>query len=147
MQVTAVRGRAAPISEKTLGRPDIQRRYTGQETPILLQSAPGITAYSESGSASNYSYLRLRGIDQSRINIPLDGIPLNEPEDEALYFSNFPDFANSISSVQVQRGVGSSTHGVASYAGSVNFESVPIGSVAAGGEVQLGGGSYNTSRG
>ena len=146
VQVTAIRGRSAPISEKTIARADIQRRYTGQETPILLQSAPGITAYSESGSASNYSYIRMRGIDQTRINITLDGIPLNEPEDQALYFSNFPDFANSIASVQVQRGVGSSTHGTASYAGSVNFESVPIASVTRGGEFQLTSGSYNTSR-
>ena len=147
VQVSAIRGRAAPISEKTIERAEIQRRYSGQETPILLQAAPGMTAYSESGSASNYSYMRLRGIDQTRINITLDGIPLNEPEDEGLYFSNFPDFSNSISSVQIQRGVGSSTHGVASYAGSVNFESVPIASVSRGGEVQLTGGSYNTSRG
>ncbi len=147
VQVSAVRGgRAAPISEKTLTRPEIQRTYTGQETPIVLQAAPGITAYSESGSASNYSYIRLRGIDQTRINITLDGIPLNEPEDEALYFSNFPDFANSISSVQVQRGVGSSTHGTASYAGSVNFASIPIAGVPRAGEVQLTAGSYNTSR-
>ncbi|MEO8624581.1 MAG: TonB-dependent receptor plug domain-containing protein, partial [bacterium] len=147
VQVNAIRGRSAPISEKTIERADIQRRFTGQETPILLQSAPGITAYSESGSASNYSYIRLRGIDQSRINITLDGIPLNEPEDEQLYFSDFPDFANSIASVQVQRGVGSSTHGTASYAGSVNFASVPIAGVARGGELQLTRGSYETSRG
>jgi iron complex outermembrane receptor protein len=146
-QVTAIRGGAAPISQKTIGRAELQRTYAGQETPILLQAAPGITAYSESGSASNYSYMRLRGIDQTRINITLDGIPLNEPEDEGLYFSNFPDFANSISSVQVQRGVGSSTHGVASYAGSVNFESIPIASVERGGQVQLTRGAYNTSRG
>jgi iron complex outermembrane receptor protein len=147
VQITAVRGGSAPISQKTIDRVELQRRYTGQETPILLQAAPGITAYSESGSASNYSYMRLRGIDQTRINITLDGIPLNEPEDEGLYFSNFPDFANSIASVQIQRGVGSSTHGVASYAGSVNFESIPIAGVARGAEVQLTRGDYNTSRG
>ena len=146
VQVVAIRGGAAPISEKTLHRAELQRRYTGQETPILLQQAPGITAYSESGSASNYSYMRMRGIDQTRINITLDGIPLNEPEDQGLFFSNFPDFANSVASVQVQRGVGSSTHGVASYAGSVNFESIPVAGVARGGEVQLTRGSYNTSR-
>ncbi len=146
VQVTAVRGGYVAISAKTLGRDEIQRRYTGQETPILLQAAPGITAYSESGSASNYSYMRLRGIDQTRINITLDGIPLNEPEDEGLFFSNFPDFVNSIASVQVQRGVGSSTHGVASYAGSVNFESVPVANVSPGGELQLTRGAYATSR-
>jgi iron complex outermembrane receptor protein len=148
VQVTAVRaGAATPISEKTISREEIQRRYAGQEMPILLQAAPGISSYAESGSASNYSYMRLRGIDQTRINITLDGIPLNEPEDEGLYFSNFPDFANSISSVQVQRGVGTSTNGVASYAGSVNFESVPVAGVAPGGEVQLTRGAYNTTRG
>ncbi|MDB4880798.1 MAG: TonB-dependent receptor [Gemmatimonadetes bacterium] len=147
VQVTALRGGGAPLSQKTIGRTELQRRYTGQETPILLQGAPGITAFSESGSASNYSYMRLRGIDQTRINITLDGIPLNEPEDQALYFSNFPDFANSIASVQVQRGVGSSSHGVASYAGSVNFESVPIAAAPRGGELQLTRGSYGTSRG
>ena len=146
VQVTAIRGGSAPISEKTLERADIQRRYAGQETPILLQAAPGITAYSESGSASNYSYMRLRGIDQTRINITLDGIPMNEPEDQGLFFSNFPDFANSIASVQIQRGVGSSTPGVASYAGSVNFQSVPVASVAPGGELQLTRGAYRTSR-
>src|SRR5260221_3165454 len=146
VQVTAIRGRAAPISAQTITRSELQRSYTGQETPILLQRAPGVTAYSESGSASNYSYILLRGIDQTRINITLDGIPLNEPEDEALYFSNFPDFANSISSVQVQRGVGSSAYGTASYAGSVNFESIPVGSVRRGGEIQLTSGSYNTIR-
>ncbi len=147
VRVTAIRGHAAPISQTTISRAELQRGYFGQETPILLQAAPGITAYSESGSASNYSYLRLRGIDQSRINITLDGIPLNEPEDEALYFSNFPDFANSIASVQVQRGVGSSTPGVASYAGSVNFESIPIASVDRGVRLQLARGAFNTSRG
>jgi iron complex outermembrane recepter protein len=146
VHVTAIRGHDAPLSQKTLDRAEIQRTYTGQETPILLQAAPGITAYAESGSGSNYSYMRLRGIDQTRINITLDGIPLNEPEDEGLYFSNFPDFANSISSVQVQRGVGASTPGVASYAGSVNFESIPIAGVSRGGTLQLTRGDYNTSR-
>ncbi|HET9004639.1 MAG TPA: TonB-dependent receptor [Gemmatimonadaceae bacterium] len=146
VQVTAVRGGAPAISAKTITAADIGRHYTGQEMPILLQASPGITSYAESGSGSNYSYMRMRGMDQTRINITLDGIPLNEPEDEGLYFSNFPDFANSIASVQVQRGVGSSTHGVASYAGSVNFESVPLASVRRGGEVQLTRGSYNTSR-
>ena len=146
VQVTAVRGGTVPISEKTISAAELQRRYTGQETPILLQAAPGVTAYSESGSASNYSYMRLRGIDQTRINMTLDGIPLNEPEDQGLFFSNFPDFANSIATVQVQRGVGSSTHGVASYAGSVNFESVPVASVAPGAELQLTRGAYATSR-
>lgn len=146
VNVTAIRGHDAPISQKTIPRTELMRQYTGQEMPILLQDAPGITAYAESGSGSNYSYMRMRGIDQTRINITLDGIPLNEPEDQSLYFSNFPDFASSIASVQVQRGVGASTPGVASYAGSVNFESIPVAGVSRGGEVELTRGAFNTSR-
>ena len=146
VRVTAIRGHDTPISQKTIPRAELMRQYTGQEMPILLQDAPGITAYSESGSGSNYSYLRLRGIDQTRINITLDGIPLNEPEDESLYFSDFPDFANSIASVQVQRGVGASTPGEASYAGSVNFESIPIASVSRGGQLELTRGAFDTRR-
>jgi iron complex outermembrane receptor protein len=148
VQVTAIRGSGdIPIAETTVARADIERKYAGQETPILLAAQPGITAYAENGASSNYSYMRIRGIDQTRINITLDGVPLNEPEDQGLYFANFPDFANSIESVQIQRGVGTSTNGVASYAGSVNFESVAIASATRGGELQLGRGSFNTTRG
>ncbi|HEY9227253.1 MAG TPA: TonB-dependent receptor, partial [Gemmatimonadaceae bacterium] len=93
-----------------------------------------------------YSYIRLRGLDQSRINLTLDGIPLNDPEDQVLYFADFPDLANSLSSVQVQRGVGTSSNGTAAYAGSVNMESVPLASTARRGEVQLEGGSFGSKR-
>ena len=146
VQVTAVRSGAPAVSAKTISDAELGRHYTGQEMPILLQLSPGITSYAESGSGSNYSYMRMRGMYQDRMNITLDGIPLNEPEDQILYFSNFPDLTSSIASVQVQRGVGTSTHGVASYAGSVNFESVPIAGVSRGGDVELTRGSFNTSR-
>ena len=147
VQVTAIRGDGqAPISEKTVSKAELEREYSGQETPILLAAQPGLTAYAENGASSNYSYMRLRGIDQTRINITLDGVPLNEPEDQGLYFANFPDFANSIESVQIQRGIGTSTNGVASYAGSVNFESIAIANAKRGGQMQLGRGSFNTSR-
>ena len=147
VQVTAIRGSGdAPISATTVSKTDIEREYAGQEMPILLAAQPGITAYAENGASSNYSYMRIRGIDQTRINITLDGVPLNEPEDQGLYFANFPDFANSIESVQIQRGVGTSTNGVASYAGSVNFESIAVANATRGGELQIGRGSYNTSR-
>jgi iron complex outermembrane receptor protein len=71
-------------------------------------------------------------------------VPLNDPEDQVLYFSNVPDFLNSIQSVQIQRGVGSSTFGTASYAGSMNFQSVPLATTPRGGDLQLTGGSFNT---
>jgi iron complex outermembrane receptor protein len=105
-----------------------------------------MSSYSESGAWSGYSYVRLRGIDQSRLNITLDGVPLNDPEDQVLYFSNVPDFLGSISSVDIGRGVGSSTFGTASFGGSLNFQSIPLASTPRGGQVELAAGSFNTWR-
>ena len=120
--MTAVRASdAAPIARTTLDRAQLERDYSGQDVPLTLRQAPSVTAYSESGSLLNYSYFRVRGIDQSRVAITLDGIPLNEPEDQQIYFSDFPDLTSSVQSMQVQRGVGTSTYGQAAYGGSVNF--------------------------
>ncbi len=143
--VTAVRG-GAPAARTTLGAAQIARTYTGQDVPLVLQRAAAVSTLSESGSQHNYSYVRLRGIDQSRINLTLDGIPLNEPEDQQAYFSNFPDLANSLGSVQVQRGVGTSSYGQASFGGSVNLESVALAGSPRGGEAQFGGGSFGHAR-
>ena len=144
--VRAVRGGDAAAAQTTLTAPALARGYTGQDVPLLLQQAPGVTTFAQSGSQWNYSYFRLRGLDQSRINLTLDGIPLNEPEDQQLYFSNFADLANSIQSVQLQRGVGTSTYGQASFGGSVNFETVPLAASAPGAELQLGAGSFGARR-
>lgn len=137
----------APITQRVVGRAELESRYSGQEMPLLLTTTPSITSYSDGGAYSNYTYMRLRGIDQTRINITLDGVPLNDPEDQGVFFSNFPDFANSIQSVQIQRGVGTSSQGTAPYAGSVNFESIALARSTRGGEVQLGRGSFDTNRG
>jgi iron complex outermembrane receptor protein len=152
--ITAIRGAAdasgmngaAPITQATISARELEQRYSGQEIPLLLSATPGITAYSDGGAYSNYTYFRIRGVDQTRINITLDGIPLNDAEDQGVFFSNFPDFGNSVQSVQVQRGVGTSSLGTAAYAGSVNFESFPLVRTRTGGELQLSRGSYNTSR-
>ena len=145
--ITAVRGDdAGPVTRATLGQGEIERRYFGQELPLLLTTAPSITAYSDAGSFSGYSYMRLRGIDQSRVNITLDGIPLNDPEDHFLYFSNFPDLVNSLESVELQRGVGTSSNGVASYAGALTMESVSLAAARRGGEVQVERGSFDSNR-
>jgi len=147
VMISAVRGGgAAPISQKTITSAEVKPRYFGQDVPMLLQgAAPSLTAYAETGNYWGYSYIRLRGLDQSRINLTLDGIPLNDPEDQVLYFADFPDLANSLNSVQVQRGVGTSSNGTAAYAGSINMESVPLGSPRHS-EVQLEGGSFGSKR-
>ncbi|HEX4469223.1 MAG TPA: TonB-dependent receptor [Gemmatimonadaceae bacterium] len=148
--VTAIRGGSAdegtPVSQRTLTREEIEQRSFGQEVPLLLQGTPSITSYAETGNYWGYSYTRLRGIDQSRINLTIDGIPLNDPEDQVLYFADFPDLASSLESVQIQRGVGTSSAGTASFAGSMNFETAPLAS-APEAELQLEGGSFGSKRG
>ena len=146
--VTAIRARdEAPISSKTIGPAEIERRSFGQDVPLLLQGTPSLTAYSETGNYWGYSYMRMRGIDQSRINLTLDGIPLNDPEDQVLYFADFPDLANSVSSIQVQRGVGTSAPGTASYGGSINFQTLPLVTTPRSAELQLQAGAFGSLRG
>jgi iron complex outermembrane recepter protein len=145
--VRAVRaGGAAPTSQTVLDRATIERTYAGQDAPLALLGATGITAASDAGAFSGYSSIRLRGVDQTRLSISVDGVPLNDPEDQVLYFSNVPDFMNSMHSVRVQRGVGSSAFGTASFAGSIDFESMPLMSTPRFAEGQVTAGSWGTQR-
>src|SRR5438045_2037625 len=116
-----------PVTKTNLNRDDIARDYTTQDIPLLLRDAPSINAYTESGvGGSCYSYITLRGISPTRINFTLDGVPLADSEDMATYFADFPDLARSLQSIQIQRGVGTSTVGSASFGGSVNLESIDL---------------------
>lgn len=135
----------SPTTFKTIDKKTISIENTSQEPSEMLSYTPSINAYSDAGNFQGYSYFRLRGIDQTRINMTLDGIPLNETEDQGVYFSNYPDFFNSIESLQIQRGVGTSTNGVASYAGSINFQSPDLNNER---NIQIGAnyGSFNTYR-
>lgn len=89
---------------------------------VLDKVVPSIYAQSDNGDATGYSYMRMRGLDQTRINYNLNGIPLNEMEDQGLYFSNMPGFYNYVSNISVERGIGTSKYGNTSVAGSVNME-------------------------
>jgi len=145
--VAAIRARDdAPVSARMLNTAELERKSFGQDVPLLLQDTPSLSSYSETGNYWGYSYIRMRGIDQSRINLTLDGIPLNDPEDQVLYFTDFPDLTNSISSIQVQRGVGTSAPGTASYGGSINFQTLPVATAPRAGELQLQGGSFGSAR-
>lgn len=134
-----------PISKTNIDATQIADVNRGQEMPFLLSRQPSVNVQSDSGLAAGYAYFNIRGVGQTRLNVTLDGIPLQDPEDQALYFSNFGDFASVIDSVQVQRGVGTSSVGSASYGGSVNFATVnPAESLRV--DVQAGGGSWATGR-
>ncbi len=145
--VRAIRAdNTAPIAQTTINRAAITQRHFGQDVPLLLQNAaPSLVAHTETGTQWGYSFLRLRGIDQTRINVTIDGIPLNDMEDQVLFFANFADLLSNVQSVQIQRGVGTSTAGTASYAGSINFETMPV-ARPRGGDVELQAGSFGAQR-
>lgn len=144
--VQAIRADArTPVTKTDLTRAEIEARSYGQELPALLQETPGVTAYSEAGNASGYSYFYVRGLQQSRVNVTLDGVPLNDGEDSAVYFVDFADLQGSLDSIQVQRGVGASTVGAAAYAGSINLASVDF-SGARRVDAALGAGSFGSAR-
>ena len=143
MVVAAIRAESAtPVTKSDIGREEIERQYHGQDVPLLMRDAPSITAYAESGAGgAGYSYISLRGLPSSRINFTLDGVPLADSEDMTTYFADFPDLARSLQSIQIQRGVGTSTVGSASFAGSVNLQSIDLGSDELL-TATLGGGSF-----
>lgn len=134
-----------PVTKTDIDREAIDAANRGQEMPYLLAAAPAVNVQSDSGAAAGYAYFNVRGVGQTRLNITLDGVPLQDPEDQALYFSNFGDFASIVDSVQIQRGIGTSSVGAASYGGSVNFASVNP-AEKAGIQVQAGVGSWGTTR-
>jgi len=138
-------GEDVPVTTTNLDREEIETLSYGQDLPQLLQYTPSMTWYSDSGIGSNYSYFSMRGIQQTRINMTFDGAPLNDPAEHAVYFNNFHDFTNTVDSIQIQRGVGTSSVGSPSYGGSVNFASAPA-SQERGGDLRLAFGSFDTKR-
>src|SRR5438270_2912835 len=133
-----------PVTKSNIGRVDIARDYHQQDIPLLMTETPSINAYTESGiGSSGYAYITLRGVSPTRINFTLDGVPLADSEDMATYFVDFPDLSHSLESIQIQRGVGTSTVGSAAFGGSVNMESVALSSTSST-DARLGGGSFGT---
>ncbi|MEL7832646.1 TonB-dependent receptor [Fodinibius sp. Rm-B-1B1-1] len=137
-----------PVAQSTVQKKELEEVYNGEQPTFYLENlTPAIFSYSESGTKlTNYGSMRLRGISQERINMTLNGVPLNDMIDHGVFFSNFTDISDSFESVQVQRGVGTSSNGVASYAGSINFESVNIEDREQGGQLEFGAGSFDSYR-
>jgi len=116
-----------------------------QALPLLLQSMPGVFAYSDAGSGLGYTYLRVRGFDQRRVGVLFNGIPFNDPEDHQVWWVDLPDLAASIQDIQVQRGVTNSVGGMTAIGGTVNIESADL-DYRPGGMFSLGTGSYGFAR-
>ena len=116
---------------------------TGRELPFLFSQTPGVLAWSENGLGTGPTYMRIRGVGDSRINVTLDGVPLNSPEDQCVFWANMNSYGSLLGSVQIQRGVGTSTNGDGAFGGTVALSSAtPL--QTTGGEVNFSYGSYNT---
>lgn len=138
-------GDDVPVTKRNMDREEIESFSYGQDVPKLLVHTPSMNWYSDSGIGSNYSYFTMRGIQQTRISMTLDGAPLNDPAEHALFFNNFHDFLSTIDSIQIQRGVGTSSVGSPAFGGSVNFASSAP-SRDPRGDARLVLGSFDTTR-
>ena len=116
---------------------------TGQELPFLFSRTPGIISWSENGVGTGTSYMRIRGAGDSRINVTLDGVPLNSPEDQCVFWANMNSYGSLLGNVQIQRGVGTSTNGDGAFGGTVALSSASP-SVVPSAEITGSYGSFNT---
>ncbi len=118
--------RLSPVTFSNIEQKDIQRLHSTQDIPLILSELPSIIAYSENGNGLGYNYINLRGFDQRRLSVMINGIPQNDPEDHNVYWIDFPDLLSSSSTIQVQRGAGSAFYGPPAIGGSVNIIAVPF---------------------
>lgn len=116
---------------------------TGRELPFLFSQTPGVVAWGENGLGTGTTYMRIRGAGDSRINVTIDGVPLNSPEDQCVFWANMNSYGSLLGSVQIQRGVGSSTNGDGAFGGTVALSSAAP-SVVPSAELSVSYGSYNT---
>lgn len=144
--VTAVRAtERAPFAAETLDAEEIADRNTGQDLPYVLRYTPSVVVTSDAGAGVGYTGLRIRGTDPTRINVTLNGIPINDSESQAVFWVNMPDLASATDDIQVQRGVGTSTLGAGAFGATISLNTLDI-AEEAGGSMMVGGGSFNTFR-
>ena len=143
----------APIAQVTnnhleLSQEQLNQSNTGQNLPFLLSSTPALVATSDDGLGIGYTYFRIRGTDHTRINMTLNDVPLNDSESQTVFWVNMTDMASSMSSLNVQRGVGTSTNGSASFGASINMQTGGLSDNEARSYVTVAfnGGMYNTFR-
>lgn len=135
----------APFTQKIITQKEIEQAHYGQDVPAFLNRTTATTFYSDNGTGIGYQFIRMRGMDQSRINTTINGIPYNDGENLWVISVNITDFLNSVQSIQIQRGVGTSSNGAASYGGSINYVTQDL-LHDPNFNLQLGYGSFNSRR-
>ena len=126
IEVNALLGveRETPITFQNITRDKIEERFWMQDLPMFLNGSTSVNAYSESGASVGYSYFSIRGFDQRRISILMNGVPQNDAEDHQVYWVDLADITSSIENIQIQRGIGTALYGTSGIGGVVNLQTI-----------------------
>lgn len=144
--VSAVRVKAnSPVTHSNITKKEIEKRNLGQDIPVLLNYLPSVVSSSDAGAGVGYTYINVRGSNAERVNVTINGIPYNDAESQGTFWVNLGDFASSTQSLQLQRGVGTSTNGTAAFGASLNILTDAI-SEKSFAEISNSFGSYNTKK-
>ena len=144
--VSAVRVTAqTPVTFSNLRKEEFQSRNLGQDIPLMMNYLPSVVTTTDAGAGVGYTGIRVRGSDATRVNVTINGIPYNDSESQGTFWVNMPDFASSTESLQLQRGVGTSTNGAGAFGASLNLLTDTY-SKAANGEISNSFGSFNTRK-
>lgn len=136
-------GEKDPVAFSLIRKEEIIQRNLGQDMPFILALSPSFVSTSDAGTGVGYTNFRIRGTDANRINMTVNGIPLNDAESHSVFFVDLPDFAGSTENIQIQRGVGTSTNGAAAFGASINFQTLSLNKEPYG-ELSSSYGSFNT---
>jgi iron complex outermembrane receptor protein len=122
IEVTSIRASdKAPFTKTNITKREIEKVNLGQDLPFILNQLPSVVVNSDAGNGIGYTGIRIRGTDASRVNVTLNGIPYNDAESQGVYFVDLPDIASSVNSIQVQRGVGTSSNGAGAFGATINL--------------------------
>ena len=135
----------APATATNVSKEEIEKNNLGQDIPYLLQQTPSVVTTSDAGAGIGYTGIRIRGSDASRINVTINGVPLNDAESHGVFWVNMPDLASSLESIQIQRGIGTSTNGAGAFGATINMETTGIEKDAYA-EINNSVGSFNTRK-
>ena len=127
VQITGIRADVkTPTTYSNISKEEIKKSNFGQDLPYLLQNTPSTVVTSDAGAGVGYTGIRIRGVDPTRTNVTINGIPINDAESHGVYWVNMPDFASSTENIQVQRGVGTSYNGASAFRGSLKLKTDTI---------------------
>ena len=144
LEVSSIRAsKLAPFTKTNLNKTEIAALNIGQDIPFILNQTPSVVVNSDAGNGVGYTGIRIRGTDATRINVTLNGIPYNDAESQGTYFVDLPDFSSSVNSIQVQRGVGTSSNGTGAFGATLNLSTNELNETSYA-EINNSFGSFNT---